>query len=503
MTVVTQQNAANRLGTEPVGRLLLKFSVPAITGMLVNALYNLVDRIWVGHGVNDTALGGLSLVLPLMTVSMAFAMLFGIGSANLISMRLGQGRRADAEQALNHCFFLLTGAGLLLMILELIWLDPILLRMGAEEGSAALDYARSYYRIILYGQVFLMVGFGFSHCTRAQGFPAVTMLSMLIGAGLNMILDPVFIFCFDLGVEGAAWATIISQFVSMVWILSFSLGKRAVIRLNLFRGGFKPSARIILDIMAFGSSQFLLQSAMSAVQLLVNISLGWYGAGALGERGGDIALTGLNINMSIAMLILMPVFGINQGAQPILGFNYGAKHYERVRKAFLLAITGATAICLGGFIAAELFPRFLVGLFVSKEGNATLLNFASAAMRIIMIALPLNGFTIVATNFFVVTGRPKTSIFLSLLRQCIVFIPCLFIFGRIWGLWGVVATTPVADTAAFVCTGILILAELKKLKADHGRSLGDTHDRSPGADYGEEQTNNEQTGHNGGDMGYT
>jgi putative MATE family efflux protein len=467
MSEIAQPNAANRLGTEPVGRLLLKFSLPAITGMVVNALYNVVDRIWVGRGVNEIALGGLSLVLPLMTISMAFSMLFGIGAANMISMRLGQGRKEEAENALNHCFFLLTVAGLVLMVLEMIFLDQILSLMGAEEGSSALEYARSYYRIILYGQVFLMVGFGFSHCTRAQGFPTITMISMFIGAGLNMILDPIFILGFGWGVDGAAWATIISQLAAAVWILSFSFGKKAVIRLNLRR--FKPSAAIIRDIISFGCSQFLLQFVMSSVQLLFNTSMGWYGAAALGEGGGDIALSGININMSIAMLILMPVFGINQGAQPVLGFNYGAKRFDRVRKAFLLAIAGATAICVVGFTLAELLPHYLVRLF-APDGSPALLRFAPYAMRVMMIMLPLNGFTIVATNLFVVTGRPKASIFLSMLRQCIALIPCIFIFGKLWGLWGVVAAQPVADGFAFICTGIMILIELKKLRTDHEKS---------------------------------
>ena len=180
-------DAASRLGTEPVGKLLLRFSIPAMAGMLSQALYNVVDRIWVGRGVNEIALGGLSLVLPLMTITMAFSMLFGIGAANLISMRLGQNRKADAENALNHCFLLLTIAALLIMAVELVFLDQILGLMGAEQGSIAVDYARRYYRIILYGHVFAMVGFGFSHCTRAQGFPKITMISMMLGAGLNEI----------------------------------------------------------------------------------------------------------------------------------------------------------------------------------------------------------------------------------------------------------------------------------------------------------------------------
>ncbi|MDR0601035.1 MAG: MATE family efflux transporter [Treponema sp.] len=456
-------NAADRLGTEKIGRLLLRFSVPAVTGMLVSALYNVVDRFFVGRGVGELALGGLSLVLPLMTISMAFAMLFGIGAANMISMRLGQGRRNEAENALNHCLLLLAGTGLLMMILGLVFLEPILSVLGAQEGSVALDYARRYFRVILYGTVFMMTGFGFSHCTRAQGFPAVTMISMIIGAGMNMILDPVFIFVFKWGVEGAAWATIISQFVSAVWILSFSLGGRAVIKLR--RESFRPDLSIVWQIMAFGSAQFLLQFIMSGVQLLYNTSMGWYGEEALGvENGGDIALSGMNINGSVAMLILMPVFGINQGAQPILGYNYGAKKYNRVRRAYLGAISAATIICIAGFFAGEIFPLELIRLF-APNGSPALLRFAPWAMRVMLLLLPVNGFQIVSANFFVVTGRPKLSIFLTTLRQCIAFIPCMLVFGRIWGLWGVVAAAPVADGFSFILTGIMIILELKKLSS--------------------------------------
>jgi putative MATE family efflux protein len=457
-----ENNAAARLGTESVTKLLLRFSIPAITGMVVNALYNVVDRIFVGRGVNEVALGGLSLVLPLMTISMAFAMLFGIGAANMISMRLGQGKRDVAENALNHCLWLLVGMGIILMIGELVFMEPILSVLGAQEGSIALEYARRYYRIILYGQVFLLVGFGFSHCTRAQGFPTITMISMLIGAGLNIILDPVFIFIFHWGVEGAALATIISQLAAAVWILSFSFSKRAVIRLKL--RSFKPSLSIVGQIMAFGSAQFFLQFVMSAVQLIYNTSMGWYGVAALGvDNGGDIALSGMNINGSIGMLILMPVFGINQGAQPILGFNYGAKKYGRVLHAYLGAVAAATVICIAGFAAGELFSRDLVRIF-APAGSAALILFAPRAMRIMLAFFPVNGFQIVSANFFVVTGRPKLSILLSMLRQCIALIPCMLIFGRIWGLWGVVYAAPVADAAAFLCTGTMILREIRQLR---------------------------------------
>jgi Na+-driven multidrug efflux pump len=395
---------------------------------------------------------------------MAFAMLFGIGAANMISMRLGQGRRQEAENALDHCFFLLIGSGLLMMIIGMCLLDPILSLMGAAEGSVAIEYAREYFRIILFGSVFGMVGFGMSHCTRAQGFPAVTMIGMIIGAVLNTILDAVFIFLFMWGVQGAAWATIISQLVSAIYLISFIMSKKAVVRLN-FRI-LKPEISIITQIMAFGSAQFLLQFLMSAVQLLNNKSAGWYGEASLGvANGGDIALSGMGIVGAILMLILMPVFGINQGAQPILGYNYGAKLYRRVLRAYLGAIFAATLICITGFIVIRFFSIQLVMLF-ARNGSDVFMYFAPRAMRIMTLILPLAGFQIVSTNFFIVTGRPRTSIFLSMLRQCIALIPCILIFGRFWGLWGVVAATPVADGFSFLVTGTMILFELRKIKRD-------------------------------------
>jgi Na+-driven multidrug efflux pump len=239
------------------------------------------------------------------------------------------------------------------------------------------------------------------------------------------------------------------------------VGKRAVLKLRL--RSFKPSTEIIRQIMAFGSAQFLLQFLMSAVQLLYNTSMGWYGAAALGvDNGGDIALSGMNINGSVAMLILMPVFGINQGAQPILGYNYGARQFGRVRRAYLGAIAAATLICTAGFAVAMLFTVPLVRIF-APNGSAALMRFAPTAMRLMLLVLPLNGFQIVSANFFVVTGRPKVSIFLSMLRQCIALIPCMLIFGKAWGRWGAVAATPVADGFALIFTTAMILLEMKKL----------------------------------------
>ena len=455
-------DAASRLGVEPIGRLLLRFSLPAITGMLINALYNIVDRIFVGRGVNEAALAGIALVMPLMTVALAFAMLFGIGSANMISMRLGQGRRQEAENTLNHCLVLLAGMGIVLTAVGLIFIDEILSLMGAQEGSLALDYARRYFKIIIYGSVVFQIGFGLSHCTRAQGFPIITMVGMLLGAVLNIILSYLFVLVFYWGVEGAAWATIISQLSSCVWMLSFGFSKKAVIRLRL--AAFKPSLKIVMQMMAFGSAQFFMQFVMSAVQLLYNVSIGWYGADSLGvAMGGDIALSAMSIINAFLMLILMPVFGINQGAQPILGYNYGAGKFDRVLKTYIRAVTAATCVCIAGFIVVQSFPLALVKLFV-PDGSDVLYYFAPRAMRTMMLLVPLTGFQIVSAVMFAVTGRPKVAILLNMLRQCIILIPCLVIFGRIWGLMGIMAAAPVADGVASVFTGIMITRELRRLR---------------------------------------
>ncbi len=453
--------AAERLGTEPIVALLFRFSVPAITGMVVNALYNIVDRAFVGRGVSALALGGLALVMPLMTIMGAFAMLFGVGAANMISVRLGEGRKDEAENALNHCFLLLVLSGVVMTTVCLPSLDFLVSLLGAQEGSESLEYTREYFRIILIGAVFSTVGFGFSHCTRAQGFPKITMVGMLIGAATNALLDPLFIFVFHWGVKGAALATIISQCASSMWILSFSFSPKALIRLRLRT--FKPSLKIVTQIVSFGSAQFLLQVVMSGVQLLYNTSMSRYGVESLGvPNGGDIALSGMNIQGSVMFLFLMPVFGINQGAQPILGYNYGARQFKRVKKTYLYAVAAATSVCLVGFILAEAFPGSLVSIF-APDGDPKLVSFAIWTIRVALILLPVVGFQVVSSNVFVVTGRPKTAIFLSMLRQCVLLIPCILLFGRLWKLKGIVAAAPVADACSSVFTAVLIYFEMKKL----------------------------------------
>jgi Na+-driven multidrug efflux pump len=356
------------------------------------------------------------------------------------------------------------------MVLQLVFLDQLMGILGAQPGSQSLVYAKRYYRIICYGNIFAMVGFGFSHCTRAQGFPNMMMVGMLIGAVMNMTLDPLFIlprFC-GWGVEGAAWATIISQFCSCVFLLCFSCNKRAVVRLH--PSHFHPSGKILYAILGFGASPCILQLVVSVVQFIVNYSFSLYGARDLGvNNGGDIALSGMNIIGGVTQVFMMPLFGLNQGGQPIMGFNYGAKKYDRVLKAYYRLVLIATCITTAAWLVLQLFPHAIVSIF-APNGSPELFRFTDFAMHVQNLLLLVVGFQIISTNLFVVTGRPKISIFLSMIRQVIVLIPCLLIFGRIWGIWGLLAAQPVSDFCAFVVTGAMILVEIKKLKSGESHS---------------------------------
>ena len=452
----------DRLGTHPVGKLLVSFAVPAMTGMIVNALYSLVDRLFVGRGVGEIAVAGLTVAAPIMTIISAFAMLFGIGAANAISVSLGRGEKETAQNILNHCFFLLIIAGIAVTAVGEIFLRPLLILFGAQSGSASMEAAAEFTRIIFMGSTFSMMSFGFAHCTRAQGFPKVTMVSMIIGAVVNTLLDPLFIFVFHMGVRGAATATITAQFISTVWILRFVFSKKPTVRLRLSK--IKPSASIVLKTMSFGMPQFFLQLAMGTVNALYNSNLGSYGRQYFhSSSGGDTALAGFGVVASLTTLLSMPVFGMNQAAQPILGFNYGAKKYDRVMKAYLYAITAATVITVSGFLVAQLFSRQIVLLFL-PDATPELLGWAPGALRNVLLLFPIVGFQIVSANYFVVTGKPKISMLLSLSRQALFLAPCIVIFSRLWGLDGIVWAAPVSDFLAVSLTSVMIFNEISRLR---------------------------------------
>lgn len=447
------RSRAERLGSEQITRLLIKFSVPAMVGMMVNALYNIVDRIFIGRGVDSVAIGGIFVGMPLMLIFMGFGMLIGIGGNTLVSIRLGEGNKEEADKIANNSLLLLFIAGIILSLTGYIFLRPVLMLFGASESN--IGYAMDYLRIILIGAPFQAIGFGMNNFIRGEGNPKVAMFTMLIGAILNIILDPIFIFVFNMGVQGAALATIISQFVSAVWVLRYFLSGNSI--LNIGIKYMKLEFSIVKRIIANGFAPFSMQIAASMVTALYNNNLQSY--------GGDLAVSTMGVINSVSMIILMPVFGLNQGAQPIMGFNYGAQKFDRVKKALIYSIIAATTITSFGFIITQFFPELIVGLFVGDTENAaTMMEIAIPAMRRVLLMLPILGFQIISTSYFQATGRPKQAMLLSLSRQVLFLIPLIIILPKIFGLIGVWSAGPTADLLSSLVAAVLIIGSIRHLK---------------------------------------
>lgn len=450
-----QEDRSKLLGEEAIGKLLLKFSVPAIVGMLVNALYNIVDRIFIGKSVGDIGIGAIFIGSPVALILMAFSMLIGIGGNALSSIRLGQDRPEDAEKILGNAVILLFLIALALSGLGLVFIEPMLKAFGASENI--LPYSIAYMRIILIGAPFQALGFGMNNFIRGEGNPNVAMGTMLIGAVLNIILDYVFIFIFNMGMEGAALATIIAQAVSAVWVLSYfmGIGKRTSM-LKIRKENLRLKMDIVKEILSIGFAPFSMQLAASMVTAILNNSLAAY--------GGDVAISSMGVIHSITMLILMPVFGINQGAQPIIGFNYGAEKYDRVRETLGKAVIAATSIVTLGFLLVQFMPDRLFGMFLDQGANLDeILGVGVRGLRINQALLPIIGFQIVSSNYFQATGKPKKAALLGLSRQVLVLIPALLILPRFFGLTGVWAATPVSDLVASMLTGIFLIRDLRYL----------------------------------------
>lgn len=439
------------LKTESVGKLLLKFSIPAIIGMMVNAMYNVVDRMYIGW-IGPMAMTGIGLNLPFMTLLMGFGMLIGIGGAAIISIRLGQGKPEEAEKILGNAVSLLVIIMGAVMILGLIFKTPLLYLFGAS--AATIGYADQYITIILAGAIFQGVGFGINNIIRAEGSPQIAMYTMLIGAIINIVLDPILIFTFHMGISGAAWATIFSQFVSMVWVLHHFTSEKSKLKLKV--KNLKLELPIVKSILGIGISPFSMQVAASVVTIIAN--------NALKTSGGDIAIGAMTVINAIAIFFLMPIFGINQGSQPIIGFNYGAKEYKRVKKALKLAATAATAICLFGFVLTQFFTIYLIRIFNS---DPELVRVGTAGMKIFLSMMPLIGFQIISANYFQAVGKAPKAMFLSLLRQVIVLMPMLIILPKFFGLNGVWVAGPIADFTASVVTAIFLYNEMRHLDDSH------------------------------------
>ncbi len=445
----------NPLRTESIGKLLIQFSIPAIVGMMVNALYNVVDRIYIGW-LGPLAMTGIGLNLPFMTILMAFGMLIGIGGGANISIRLGQGKRDDAERILGNALTLLILIMAVVSVVGLAFKVPLLYQFGASD--ATIGYANEYITIILFGAIFQGVGFGLNNIIRAEGSPKIAMFTMLIGAISNIILDPIFIFVFDMGIAGAALATIISQFISAVWVLRHFLSGNS--KLTLKKANLKLDSEIIISTFSIGMSPFFMQIAASIVTIVSN--------NALKNTGGDIAIGAMTVINAIAIMFMMPIFGLNQGSQPIIGYNYGAKQYGRVKQTLKLAILAASSICLVAFISTQFFTIYLVKIF---NRDPELVSTATQGMKIFLCMMPFIGFQIISANYFQAVGKAPKAMFLSLLRQVIVLIPMLIILPKFFGLTGVWMAGPTADFIASVVTAIFIIVEMRHLDSSHQEQI--------------------------------
>lgn len=434
---------------EKIGKLMWKYFLPAFASMMANALYNIVDRIYIGQGVDALALSGLSVIFPLMIIIMAFGMLVGIGSAVRVSISLGEKDYSRANRILGNGFFLSLVMGLTLMVIGFLVRDRILLIFGA--GPETLEYASQYFDIILAGIPFAMTGYALNNIIRAEGNPRIAMISIFISAGLNIILDPIFIFGLDMGVRGAALATIISQAVLCIWVLRHFRSRKSVTRLSL--PDIAPDPYIIRYIISIGFAPFAMNVASSLVTGVMNTLFIRY--------GGDISVGALGIVHSSTMMLVMTIISINMAIQPIIGFNYGAGLYCRVKESVMKAIKYATLIATGGWLICMLIPGAVISIFNSD--SVELREAGVLGLRIYCAVLPVVGYQIIASNYFQAIGKARLAAFLSLLRQIIVLLPLIVILPHFWGVEGVWIANPISDMVAAVVSYFFFRRELRKL----------------------------------------
>ncbi|MCQ1529920.1 MATE family efflux transporter [Lutispora saccharofermentans] len=450
------------LGESEIPKLLLKFSIPAIVGMLVNGLYNFVDMVFIGNGVGPLGIAGVRMGFPIIVINMAFSMLIGIGANSLISIRLGQKRKEDAEVILGNALMGMIIIAALLTIAGLIFMNPLLKVFGASED--VMPYAQGYLSIILYGAIFQMIGMGMNNFIRGEGNPKVAMITMLIGAILNTILDPIFIFVFKWGIEGAALATILSMAVSAIWVLYYFLYGKSLLKIR--KPNLKIRKDIIKSIITIGLAPFSMQLASSVLIIFMNKGLSHY--------GGDIAVSAMGIINNVAMIFMMVVFGINQGAQPIIGFNYGAQKYDRVKTTLKYAIGAATIVVTIGFISTRLFSAQIIGIF---SNDPELIALGAKGLKRFLIFMPIIGFQVVSSAYFQAVGKPKQSMLLSLSRQVLILIPMVLILPKFMGLEGLFTAGPVADLFSSILTALFLVFELKHLDKQHENGRVNTDPR--------------------------
>ena len=442
------------LGTERIPKLLRQYAIPAIIAMTASSLYNMVDSIFIGHGVGTLAIAGLALTFPLMNLGAAFGSLVGVGASTSISVLLGQKNYEMARNVLGNVVTLNTIIGVVYMVLVYLFLDPILYFFGASDQT--LPYAREYMEIILLGNVVTHMYLGLNAVQRASGFPKQAMQATIFTVIINTILDPIFIYLFDWGIRGAAIATIIAQFLALCWLLKKFSNKNNVV--HFAKGTYKLVRRIVNDILSIGAAPFSMNLAACLVVIVINQGLQKY--------GGDLAIGAYGIVNRIAFIFVMIVMGLNQGMQPIAGYNFGAKKFDRVHKVLITTIICATCVTTTGFLIAQFIPDAFILLFTS---DPELINICKTGTRIVFAVFPIVGFQMVTGNFFQSVGMAGKAIFLSLSRQLIFLLPCLLILPTFLGVNGVWWSMPISDAMSSIIASFLLVNQIKKFKAqDNG-----------------------------------
>lgn len=446
---MADKNSPLILGTEPVRKLLTQYAIPAIIAMTASSLYNIADSIFIGQGVGAMAIAGLALTFPLMNLAAAFGSLVGVGASTLVSVKLGQKDYEGANNVLGNVLVLNVVMGLLFSVVFLMFLDPVLYFFGASEQT--LPYAKDYMRVVLYGNVVTHMYLGLNSVLRSSGFPRMAMYATLLSVVINCVLNPIFIFWLGWGIKGAAWATVISQVISLTGqLIHFS---RPTQLLHFRKGIYHLRKDLVDGIFSIGLSPFLMNMCSCLIVLLINLGLK--------EHGGDIAIGAYGIVNRVVFLFIMIILGFNQGMQPIAGYNYGARQFDRVFEVTKQTTFCAVAVASTGFIICELFPEIVVRMFTRDEA---LIDVAVKGLRIVFAVFPIVGFQMVATNFFMSIGKSRMAIFLSLTRQMIFLIPALLILPKLIGTPGVWGSIPLADLTASLVTAFVLFRQFKNFK---------------------------------------
>lgn len=441
------QESPLTLGSENIRKLLMRYAIPAIVAMTAASLYNMMDSIFIGHGVGSLGIAGLAVTFPFINLAAAFGSLVGVGASAVVSMKMGQKDLKSAEAVLGNVILMNIVIGSLFMAICLIFLNPILYFFGASE--ATLPYARDYMKIILYGNIITHVYMGLNEVMRASGYPQRAMAATLFAVAINGVLNALFIFVFDMGIQGAALGTIVAQLLALIGVIFHFCSSKSFIRFK--RGIFHIKRHIIGAMLAIGLAPFLMNLCSCLVVLLIN--------NGLKTLGGDMYVGAFGIINRISFLFFMIVMGFNQGMQPIVGYNFGAKQYDRVIRTLKYTIFCAVGTTTLGFLLCQLFPRTIIYMFTT---DADLINISEHGLRLIVAMLPIVGFQMVTTSFFQSIGMAKKAIFLSLTRQLIFLVPCLLILPQIWGTNGIWGSIPVADFAAAITSGLMLGYQLKK-----------------------------------------